>query len=180
MDKIILVSHCFFNPHSVIKPKKSNTNVSAEICSYFLSQGYGFFQLPCPELTCLGKKRWAMSLEQYDTPFFKSHSQNILKPLIPQLQDYLNNETIIAGVIGIKGSPSCATHLVSSNPNWEGIFNGKIESCTKIDGSGIFIQELQTILTALDIECPMFELPSTSISNKEKETWIQSLKENMK
>lgn len=164
----------------MIKPKKSNTNLSSDICTHFLSQGYGFFQLPCPELTCLGKKRWAMSLEQYDTPFFKSHSQKILEPLIPQLQDYLNNDTIIAGVIGIKGSPSCATHVVSSNPNWEGIFTNDIESCQKIDGSGIFIQVLQTILNNLNIDCPMFELPSTNISPKEKDTWTQSLKKHMK
>ncbi|PCJ18727.1 MAG: hypothetical protein COB02_09835 [Candidatus Cloacimonadota bacterium] len=179
MDKIILVSHCFFNPHSVIKPKKSNTNLSSDIISYFLSLGYGFFQLPCPELTCMGKKRWAMSFEQYDTPFFKSHSQKILDPLIPQLEDYLNNDTIIAGVIGIKGSPSCATHIVSSNPDWEGIFQENIESCIKIEGDGVFIKELKIILKQLKINCPMFELPSTSISNEEKSKWIQDIKKYM-
>ena len=179
MDKIILVSHCFFNPHSVVKPKKSNTNISSEIITHFLSLGYGFFQLPCPELTCMGKKRWAMSYEQYNTPFFKSHSQKILEPLTPQLEDYLNNDTIIAGVIGIKGSPSCATHVVSSNPDWEGVFPSHVESCTKIEGSGVFIDELKSILKKLDITCPMFELPSTSISQEDKSLWIQDLKKHM-
>ena len=40
-----------------------------------MSEDVGVIQLPCPEATFLGMRRWGMTREQYDVPAFRRHSQ---------------------------------------------------------------------------------------------------------
>ena len=48
-------------------------------------------QLPCPEYTLYGAKRWGHVSDQFDNPFFRRHCRNLLEPIMDQLKEYVAN-----------------------------------------------------------------------------------------
>jgi predicted secreted protein len=137
--KILLVSHCILNQNTVIDEEARAAGAVLSAVEWAMNEGYGFLQLPCPEFTFLGLNRPSMTYEQYNTPEYRKHCQEILQPVLQQAEDYLNNEYEIVGLLGIQSSPSC-------DPT-----------------RGIFIEELKSMLLEKNIELKtLWFLPNTN------------------
>jgi predicted secreted protein len=137
--KILLVSHCILNQNTVIPEEARAEGAILSAVEWAMKQGYGFLQLPCPEFTFLGLNRPSMTYEEYNTPEYRRHCREILKPVLFQAEDYVNNGYELVGQLGIQSSPSC-------DPT-----------------RGVFMEELLGMLTEKGITVEtLWYLPNTS------------------
>lgn len=124
------------------------------IVNKYVSTGTGIIQLPCPELTYLGLKRWGMTREQYDTPYYRRHCNNILIPYVDQIQDYVCNNYIIEKIIGVDGSPSCGVNVTCLGYCGGMLSGQKAYTSQEVSEAGVFIRELSVMLKQRDITIP--------------------------
>lgn len=105
--KILIVSHCILNQNTVIEEEARAAGAIESAVEWVMKEGYGFLQLPCPEFTYLGLNRPPMTYEQYNTPEYRKHSREILKPVLDQAEAYVKSGYELVGLLGIQSSPSC-------------------------------------------------------------------------
>lgn len=143
--------HCLLNSNSKILGLSFYDGALLPVVNKHLATGAGIIQLPCPEITYLGLKRWGMTREQYDTPFYRRHCIEILTPYVDQILEYIDNGYSIEGVVGVDGSPSCGVRFTC-----EGYCGGMIDGkrpqfFQEVPGKGVFIRELSNMLNESDI-----------------------------
>jgi len=147
LANIAFLSHCLLNNLSKVE---NFENKNKEFVSFLLKNNIDVVQMPCPEYTLYGGRRFGQVKEQYDTPFFRKHCKNISESMVDQINEYVRNGHNILGLFAIKGSPSCGYLHTVSGPSWKGEINSEKEELTKdiflVDGSGIYIEELLKIL----------------------------------
>ena len=170
--KIIVLSHCLINPFSkVVSFKESNEEFEMkkkELLSLFFENGVGILQLPCPETTCYGLKRWGHVKEQFDTPHFREVSDLLLKEPINQIEEYINNGFSVLGIIGINGSPSCGVDKTCSG-DWYGEIGSNenlsemISSIKLINEPGVLIERLYKLLEVKNLDVPVVGIDSLNI-----------------
>ncbi|HEY2420838.1 MAG TPA: hypothetical protein VGI04_05470 [Neobacillus sp.] len=137
--RILLVSHCILNQNTVIDSEARALGAVQSATEWAVKEGFGILQLPCPEFTFLGLNRPSMTYEEYNTPEYRNHCREILKPILQQAEEYVKNGYEIVGMLGIQSSPSCDTIR------------------------GIFIEELTGMLTNKGISLnTLWHLPDTS------------------
>jgi predicted secreted protein len=171
MQKIIFVSHCICNTASkVVLFNKDEIEAEEALRRRFLlhavENGIQIVQLPCPEFTLYGSKRWGHVSNQFDNPFFRKHCSDILEPFILQLEEYLAHPEMfqVLGIIGIDGSPSCGVSFTCSSDEWFGSFECRkdtlnaLESVTLESNKGIFMDVLSKRLEEKKIPVPIVGL----------------------
>ncbi|PHV69530.1 hypothetical protein CS063_15245 [Sporanaerobium hydrogeniformans] len=160
MKKIILVSHCILNTASKVvmynlKEIEEEEALRKQFVKTALDRGIQLLQLPCPEFTLYGSKRWGHVSEQFDNVFFKKHCRNILLPIIEQLVEYKENKERfqILGIVGIDGSPSCGVDYTCTGEKSYGALGDRDESIMEVihntslcKRKGIFFQVLEEML----------------------------------
>lgn len=168
--KIILVSHCILNSNSKVEGLSQYSGILYELVNLIAQKGIGIIQLPCPELIMYGIKRWGHVKEQFDTPYFREKSRELLKPIISQVIDYEKNGYSILGVIGIDGSPSCGVNKTCS-ANWGGELSGddkiisKINNIKSLEEPGIFIEELKKQFEENKLDIPFTAIDEININS---------------
>lgn len=136
MDKLALVSHCYINQNSVLKPLRRPMNTFVDVVKTLLDDEIGIIQLPCPELLYAGLDRADATYEVYDNDKYRKLVQEKLSEMFSELETYKPGLTEIQ-VHGVLGSPSCGVfHTVK----------GPIDNCGLVDGSGVFMEELKLLL----------------------------------
>jgi predicted secreted protein len=165
--KILIISHCLFNVNSKVHQLANYQGCLQELIIPLIQGGYGFIQLPCPEILSHGIKRWGQVKEQYDTPHYRKHILQLLEPILDQLLDYSKNGYEICGCIGVDGSPTCGVYKTCSATNWEGEIssittqkklNSILESVQEVSQQGILIEELQKLLIKHNLHFPFFAI----------------------
>ena len=158
MQKILFVSHCILNTASkVVMFSEAEMEAEEALRRRFLDKainsGVQLVQLPCPEFTLYGAKRWGHVSDQFDNPFFRKHCRELLMPFVEQMKEYIasGERFEILGVLGVDGSPSCGVDYTCFG-NWFGNFSDRpdlneiLESCRMGRGSGVFMQVLDELL----------------------------------
>jgi len=158
MKKIVFVSHCILNIASkVVLYNQEEMDAEEALRKKFMHQAIDndiqLIQLPCPEFTLYGAKRWGHVSNQFDNVFFRSHCRKLLEPIIEQLMEYLANEDRfeVLGIVGIDGSPSCGVDYTCKG-NWYGSFEGRtnlretLADCRLVKGSGVLMSVLREML----------------------------------
>ncbi|WP_425447899.1 CD3072 family TudS-related putative desulfidase [Dethiothermospora halolimnae] len=171
VKKVILLSHCVLNEKS--KVKKSEINPPGDISNFLnilLEKEIGIIQLPCPELTCYGLKRWGHVKEQFDTIHYRKHCRNLFNIYLDQLKEYIKNDYEIVALIGIEGSPTCGIYK-SCTGEWMGEI-GSNESLPEMlstiklsNTSGILMEEIKCILDKNNIEIPYIDFNKNYIDD---------------
>jgi len=167
--KIVLMCHCILNANSKVEGLATYPAALNEVLAPLIERGIGIIQLPCPELTCYGIKRWGHVKEQFDNPYFRRHCQNIFKPYIDQIIDYTEHGYEIVGLLGIDGSPSCGVDLTCSAP-WGGELEAtkdleaRLGKVDMIPAPGIFISEIKKTLEGLDLHIPILGIDEMNLS----------------
>lgn len=159
MKKIAFVSHCILNTAAkVVLYNEKEIQAEEALRRQFLRRAIDnevmLFQLPCPEFTLYGAKRWGHVSNQFDNVFFRKHCRALLTPVVEQLKEYLSCGEMfqVLGFIGVDGSPSCGVDYTCRG-NWYGSFEGRknldeiLQSCYLAKGAGIFIEVLLEMLT---------------------------------
>lgn len=164
MKKIVFVSHCILNTASkVVLYNQQEIDAEEALRKEFLQQAIAndimLIQLPCPEFTLYGAKRWGHVSDQFDNIFFRKHCRKILLPILEQLEEYLANDEMfeVLGFVGVDGSPSCGVDYTCKG-NWYGSFGGRTDlsetlaDCHLVKAPGIFMDELQKMLSERHLE----------------------------
>ena len=164
MKQIIFVSHCILNTASkVVLYNEEEIRAEEELRIRFVSEalkkGVQFVQLPCPEFTLYGSRRWGHVSDQFDNPFFRDHCRKILTPVLQQLKEYLSNPSFeVLGICGIDGSPSCGVDYTCRGPKWFGSFEARtdLEESLKdvflVKKNGVFMEVLKEMLKEEGLE----------------------------
>ena len=158
MQKIVFVSHCVLNIASkVVMYTQEDMDAEEALRKKFMhlaiDNDIQLIQLPCPEYTLYGAKRWGHVSDQFDNPFFRRHCRKILEPIMDQLKEYLANgdRFEVLGVVGIDGSPSCGVDYTCRG-DWYGSFEGRpnlketLETACLAKGPGVLMSVLKELL----------------------------------
>lgn len=157
MKKILVLTHCILNRASKVerydeKEIREENELRSELLKEIFEKDIELLQLPCPEFTMYGSKRWGHVKDQFDNPFFRKNCREILNPIIEQLREYDENKEKfkILGIVAIDGSPSCGYNLTC-----KGEYGGellcshldeKINSVVMEKEAGVFMEELEILL----------------------------------
>lgn len=158
-QKILLVSHCFFNDAAKLKNQnktemEEERSVKRKFLKRALDAGIELIQLPCPELILYGSDRWGHSASQFDHPHFRQEARKMLEPVLLQIKEYMahSERFEVLGVLGIDGSPSCGIHYTFDGA-WGGEFTGNDElertlaDLDKVNRPGIFMDVFRRMLS---------------------------------
>ena len=135
MKKIIFAAHCILNTASKVvlynqEEIDAEEALRKEFMHKVIEQNVQVIQLPCPEFTLYGARRWGHVSDQFDNVFFREHCRNILSPII---------------------SPSCGADYTCRG-NWYGSFEGRenldetLADCQLEKGHGVMIAVLKEML----------------------------------
>ncbi|MEA2089947.1 MAG: hypothetical protein U9O89_04215 [Thermoproteota archaeon] len=139
--KVAAIVHCILNQNSRVYGLAHYPAMVDEIVNLLQKHHIGVMQMPCPELTYAGVNREPRTREGYNTPKFRKHCKKIAISIANQVQAYLENDFQILTVLGVAGSPSCAT----SEPR------------------GILIEELKQQLEKRNVTVPMLEIEHENV-----------------
>jgi predicted secreted protein len=168
--KLCLVCHCILNCNSKVEGPCRRKGPLKEVLYPLIEKDYGIIQLPCPEMTYYGMRRWGHVREQFDNPYFRKHCRTILEPVITQVEEYLSNNYRLDYIVGLNGSPSCGVDMSCSSEKWMGELS-KWDSLESIKSSlsykqvpGVFIEELINMLEEKSIEAEFVGVYESRIS----------------
>lgn len=150
--KVAVIAHCLLNVNTKVHGLGTYSAVHDEIPS-LIEQGWALVQLPCPEATYLGMRRWGMTKEQYDSPGYRRHCRDILRPTIDTLEELSKDGCGPFVVLGIDGSPTCG--VTRTCVGWTGgepVGAGEHDSAVEAPERGIMIEELAAELSARGLE----------------------------
>ncbi|MGL5314788.1 MAG: CD3072 family TudS-related putative desulfidase [Peptostreptococcaceae bacterium] len=165
---IVAVCHCVINCNSKVEGL-SEYEGALGFTKKLIDGGLGIIQLPCPEMLLYGIKRWGHAKEQFDNMFYRSQCRSMLMPYIMQFDGYIKSGYNIKGLIAIDGSPSCGYTKTCSSPIWYGELSGcpnlgkKIDDIKCVDGMGIFMEVLVTMLEEHNINIPIIPLDESNL-----------------
>lgn len=129
--RVVLLSHCILNQNTVVYPLARAKGAYKKIVETIMDAGVGIHQLSCPEYISLGLSRKPMTKGEYDFPDFRMICKDIAIGTIKIVQEYLDNDYEIIGIIGINQSPTCSIH------GEQGIFMEELLKSCKIEGINI-------------------------------------------
>ena len=185
--RVVLLSHCLLNENvrylgGAFQPAGVDAVVDA-----FRAQGTAIHQMPCPE-----RVAWGGALKRRILPFYGSRDRlayrmsrpflgafaaytrcryrALARALAGDVADYRGAGVEVAGIVGVRGSPSCAvTQTRDLAQCFEAIaacprahpdrarLNDALLGGTLPCGSGMFITALQRRLRTRRLEVPFFE-----------------------
>jgi len=145
--RVVFLAHCLLNSNAKVDGLSLYPGVLKSAVESYINDGIGIIQLPCPEITYGGLKRWGQCRDQYDHPKFRKHCREILEPYVDQMAEYLKCGYNIEGIVGIDRSPNCGVNLTCCGYTGGEIFSEEkikenISNFQEVKGSGIFMEEL--------------------------------------
>ncbi|HEY5483756.1 MAG TPA: hypothetical protein VIK31_08090 [Propionibacteriaceae bacterium] len=144
--RVVAVAHCHLNVNTKVRGLAGYPGVRADVVTPLIAQGVGIIQLPCPEATFLGMKRWGMTVEQYDTPAYRRHCRKILRPVVDTLVALSEDGCTIESLLGVEGSPSCGVETTCGGYTGGEIEEAPAQKAARVQGHGILIDELRAMM----------------------------------
>ncbi len=135
--QIFVLHHCLLNQNARAKGLAKRRGVVEEIVEEAIRNGWGIYQIPCPELRFLGMEREPMSKTRYDTEEFRVICKEIAREVAEDLRRFVEVGYEIKGIAGVEGSPSCGVNLTH-------IGEGGEEKL--VEGEGILVEEIKKAL----------------------------------
>lgn len=141
--QLIVLHHCLLNQNARAKGLAKRKGVVEEIVEEAVGNGWGIYQIPCPELRFLGMERKPLSKTRYDVPEFRTLCGKIAEDVVEDIRKFLEAGYEIKGIVGIEGSPSCGVNLTHIEEDGE----EKL-----VEGEGILVAEMRKALAKSGIE----------------------------
>jgi len=161
--KVVLVAHCILNQNSISDGTADFSGTFEEILNIIIESEVGVLQMPCPELLCLGLDRDDLHGAKREVTVENTRIRRALKEestykeiellaeqVIFQLEEYLKNDFIVKGIIGVNRSPSCGVETTSMNNE-------------EVHGMGVFINRLEERLNEKEIAIEMIGVKTSEV-----------------
>jgi len=162
--KIAVVCHCVLNQNAKIEGIARYPGTFRPVVERLLDAEVGIYQMPCPEMTFFGISRWSAVKDQYSSPFFRRHAQNLADRVVDELVDYIRRGYRVVCVIGMNGSPACGVDLTpqAADAPWGGRIPG-VPSRRLVSDMGAFMEVLGSTLDKQGLgEIPFIGLPEVT------------------
>lgn len=173
--KIVIVSHCILNVHSLEDNLAIYPGLEEEVVKLLVKKGVGIYQIPCPEIELSGIFRKALPKESYEHPKVRKVYSKLAGKLADNLNWYVKKGYTINAVIGAEGSPTCGIECVGK---WKEDIKGKREFPRDIEfvpGMGVFMEEFKSSLAKIDVLPEWIGIPGKSIRSLKPEIFKQTL-----
>ncbi len=173
--RIVIVSHCLLNVHSLEDGLAMYRGVEEEVVKLLINKGVGIFQIPCPEMSIMGIFRLPMPREAYEHPKIKERYRELAGNIVRHIKWFKKKGYEIIAVLGAEGSPTCGVSLVGrwKDPKKKGRFPDDVEF---VKGMGIFMEELKKLLDAEGISPEWIGIPGKSIRSIDPDAFEKVLK----
>jgi predicted secreted protein len=170
--KVAIVAHCLLNQNAKVNGFAFFPAMIKPLIDILHSNNFGVIQLPCPETTFAGTRRWWYVREQYDTPGYRAHCRTVLEPIVSQVKEY-QKEGYNVVIVGLDGSPSCGVRWSGTSKNWGGppkIPEEEIAKYPLTEKPGVFVEELTAMIREAGMEMPHmigagFDMPGFKLDN---------------
>ena len=179
--KMVILSHCILNVNSKVEGFEPYSAMIKDLLDFLNEQNFGIIQLPCPELLLMGMRRWGVVKEQLMHPHAILEMQNMILPIIQQIQMYHDLDYKIYCIIGIDGSPSCGVNITCSSDSWRGEFSSIknykkfFSNLTIKNEKGIFMQILEKEILAINEDIPFLAINEENMTDS-----LQDIKQQLK
>lgn len=173
--KIVVVSHCLLNVHSLEDDLAIYPGLEKEVFEILIKKDVGIYQIPCPEIELSSIFRKALPKESYDNPKVRQFYRTLAKNITKNLLEYVKKGYEITAVLGAEGSPTCGVDRVGQ---WKKETKGKKvfpKHCEFIVGSGVFMEEFKVLLQDNNISPVWIGIPGKSIRSLEPEAFSGTL-----
>ena len=145
---MIFLSHCILNQNACVRGLASQPAVIRELVDMLLSHDVAFCQMPCPEITYVGSRRWGMIKEMYDTPMFRKHCRKIASSMCDLALTYEANNHHVLGFVMRDGSPTCGLENAAMSTDKTQMWGGMVWNANPkqsfVNTKGIYAEELAT------------------------------------
>lgn len=173
--KIVVVSHCILNVHSLEDNLAIYPGLEEEVVELLTKKGVGIYQIPCPEVELAGIFRKALPKDSYDHPKIRAVYRKMAESISQTLEWHMKKGYEIAAVIGAEGSPTCGIERVG---RWKSNIKGKKEFPRDIEfvpGMGVFMEEFKTALSKINANPQWVGIPGKSIRSLKPESFEKTL-----
>lgn len=168
--RVAIIAHCLLNQNAKVNGFAFFPAMVKPLIDILYTNNFGIIQLPCPETTFSGTRRWWYVREQYDTPGYRAHCRRILQPILSQIVEY-QKEGYKVMIIGLDGSPSCGVRWSGTSKNWGGaprIPEEEISNYPLTEKPGVFVEELISMMKEAGVEMPRiigagFDMPGFNL-----------------
>ena len=116
----------------------------------------GMQQMDCPETLYLGIQRWQHTKNLYDNVGFRRFCRQIAVRNVDYMESYVQMGYQTVAVLSCNGSPTCGVTLTSHNDDWGGPPKDLDYGDALVEGTGVFIEELQKEIMERGILMPPF------------------------
>jgi len=130
--KVIFLVHCFLNQSARIDKYASFPAAISPVIQELLKRGIGMVQLPCPETQILGLARDGEIYDLLSEPDARNELKTYANQVLELVHEYRKWDFKVLGLLGNDGSPCCGV-------------NNHYDKGQQ-PGSGVFIQELKSVL----------------------------------
>lgn len=170
MKSLLVLSHCILNNAS--KVSQDETELAEEyktrnrLLELVLERNVQLLQLPCPEFILYGSQRWGHVKNQFQHPYFKKASKDMLEPILLQLEEYSRHPEsfFILGIVSVEGSPSCGCHSTCT-ADWKGEIGTDAAHISQLQGMlemreepGVFMEVLSEQLARRQLKIPVITM----------------------
>ena len=173
MKSLLVLSHCILNTASKVMQDEAELadeyQTRDRLLKLILQKNVQLLQLPCPEFTLYGSRRWGHVKNQFQHPYFRKASKDMLEPILLQLEEYDRHpeDFSVLGIVSVEGSPSCGYYCTCTG-EWKGEIGtdpahiSKMQSTLKMsDKSGVFMELLKEQLEARKLSIPIMTMEET-------------------
>jgi predicted secreted protein len=168
--KVALVSHCLLNVHAKVADSGVDQRRLAPLIDQLSALGYRIVQMPCPEMTFIGARRWWMSYEQYDTPAYRRHCRELATAVTEIVADDLRARREVI-LLGVDGSPSSGVSTTFRARHWLGRPTGADDGVFAA-GPGVWIEELLAHIEACGLPPPALVGIGLDLPDRSAESFV--------
>ena len=178
----LILCHCVLNVNARAPGIALWNGVIKPVYDILKANKISFVQLPCPEASYLGLRRWWFVKEQYDNALYRDYCREML---IGFSEILLENNIREFNVIGLGISPSCGYRETQSDETWGGRPREIDVTKNVKQGSGVWIEILEEVFKSYGFTFDIYDLPPPLIypgrrhigTSKYPQTYEESLKE---
>ena len=173
--KIVVVSHCILNVHSLEDNLAIYPGLEEEVVELLMKKGVGIYQIPCPEVELAGIFRKPLPKDSYNRPKIREAYRKLAESISQTLKLYTKKGYEISAVLGAEGSPTCGIDRVG---RWKTNIKGKKEFPRDVEfipGMGVFMEEFKTSLAGAGVDSHWVGIPGKSIRSINPESFKKTL-----
>lgn len=160
--RLLVLMNCVLNMNTRAPGIAIHRGAVEPLVHKLMEENVEFVQVPCPEATFVGLKRWWFTKELYDSVPYRRHCRKLAEEIANIVKRYYEGGYSIV-LIGLSLSPSCGVLYTQSDPSWEGRPFNVGDAPPVVRGMGVFIEELAKALERAGIEYSAHELPPALI-----------------